>query len=356
MRISIIIPALNEAACIESTLARTASQEQPHEVIVVDGGSTDGTRALVKDMQRRDPRFRLMAEPPKAPGTVGRPWALHAGFTCARGDWVMSIDADVAPRAGLVAAALQAAHRHRLDALSLGPTIVAPSAGARFLQPAFLTTLIYRTGAPSPEPTRPERTLANGQAMLMRRASLASIGGYAVAQRSYCDDVTVARAIAAGGGRVAFLDGRELMDVEMYPTGRETWRAWPRSVNFRDATTPSRRALDGVLLVAGQALPLPVLVVLLATGAAFGSVAGTAALTFAATLVGLRLTILAGTAPSFARRGVAYWLSPLADAAVVARVVGLGLVGGKEWRGGGWARERHQGAPSAGAALASEVE
>lgn len=336
-RVSVVVPTRNEAHRIAPCLAGLEAQGPPLvEVIVVDGGSTDGTRELVEAAARRDPRIRLVAEPPKPDGVVGRPWALHHGFGCAVGDWVMSVDADVAPRPGLVAAAVRAAAAHRLDALSLGPTIVAPSSGARFLQPAFLTTLIYRTGAPDvpgDRPTPPGRVLANGQAMLMRRTALDAAGSYAVAERSYCDDVTVARAIAATGARVAFLDGRKLMTVEMYPTGRETWRAWPRSVNFRDATTPARRALDGALLLAGQALPIPVLLALLLTGAWAGSPAGTAALGFAAALVALRLTILAATAPSFATRGVPYWLSPLADVAVVLRVVGLGLVKGREWRG-----------------------
>ena len=47
MRLSIIIPALNEAAHIESTLRPLqAMRGRGVEVIVVDGGSTDGTRAL----------------------------------------------------------------------------------------------------------------------------------------------------------------------------------------------------------------------------------------------------------------------------------------------------------------------
>ena len=45
MKISVVIPALNEAARIESTLEAVVAQPEPWEVLVVDGGSTDDTRA-----------------------------------------------------------------------------------------------------------------------------------------------------------------------------------------------------------------------------------------------------------------------------------------------------------------------
>jgi len=45
MRLSVIIPALNEAAVIAATLERVGMQV-PHEILVVDGGSTDATRSI----------------------------------------------------------------------------------------------------------------------------------------------------------------------------------------------------------------------------------------------------------------------------------------------------------------------
>jgi dolichol-phosphate mannosyltransferase len=345
--VSVVVPARNEARRIAPCLAGLSAQRSPLvEVLVVDGGSTDGTRELISRAAAEDSRLVLIDEPPRDRGIVGRPWALHHGFATARGEWVMSVDADAAPNAGMIASAVQAAERHGLDALSLGPTIVAPGGWARWLQPAFLTTLIYRTGAPTPEPREPSRVLANGQAMLIRRAALERIGGYRVATRSFCDDVTVARALAASGARVALLDGHRLLSVEMYPTGRETWRAWPRSVNLRDGTSTVRRGLDALLLVLAQALPLPLLVVLLLSMRGPPSPIALVLILLCATLLGMRLIVLFATAGSFAPRGAAYWLSPLADVAAVARVVQLMFARGREWRG---AQPPSQGQDSAGA-------
>jgi len=60
--VTIIIPALNEEAYIERALD-TITPEQPdflYEIIVVDGGSVDATRALVAARAGRDPRIRLI--------------------------------------------------------------------------------------------------------------------------------------------------------------------------------------------------------------------------------------------------------------------------------------------------------
>jgi dolichol-phosphate mannosyltransferase len=332
--VSVVVPSRNEVRRIIPCLEGLRAQQSPLvEVLVVDGGSTDGTREIVARAAAVDPRIRLVDEPPREPGMVGRPWALHHGFAMARGEWVMSVDADAVPEAGMIASAVRAAEHHGLDALSLGPTIVAPGAWARWLQPAFLTTLIYRTGAPTPEPRPPARVLANGQAMLMRRSALERIGGYRVAARSYCDDVTVARALASSGARVALLDGRRLLTVEMYPTGRETWRAWPRSVNLRDGTSAGRRVLDAMLLVLAQALPLPLLVAALVAAGWPPSVPSRAVIALCLVLLGIRVVVLCATSRSFAPRGAAYWLSPLADVPAVARVVQLMFVRGREWRG-----------------------
>ena len=332
--VSVIVPARNEARRIGPCLAGLRAQGASlDEVIVVDGGSTDGTATLVDEAASRDPRVRRLEEPPRPGGLVGRPWAIAAGCAVARGEWVLVVDADTAPRPGMVGGVVAAARRLGLDVVSFAPRIVAPGAGARWLQPAFLTTLVYRFGPPGVDAPDPERAMANGQCLLIRRDVLERAGGYAIAARSYCDDVHIVRQLAASGARVGFLDAPRLLDVEMYPTGRETWRAWPRSLNLRDTSSARWRWLDALLLILAQALPIPVLL-----GLALGVLGGPRGWVLAlvavnAALVTVRILLAAATAHSFARRGLAFWLSPLADAAAVLRVVETMAHRPREWRG-----------------------
>ncbi|HEY0972334.1 MAG TPA: glycosyltransferase, partial [Gemmatimonadales bacterium] len=246
-----------------------------------------------------------------------------------------------------------------LDAASFAPRIDAPGAGARWLQPAFLTTLVYRFGPAGLDDADPERVMANGQCMLMRRAALERVGGYVVAADSFCDDVRMARHLAAHGARVGFLDGPRLLDVVMYRTARETWRAWPRSLNMRDASSTRWRMLDALFLVLAQGLPVLVLIVLAWLAVSGGPVTAPGWLVAALAVVNgallvVRLLLSLATAHSFARRGAAYWLSPLADPAAVLRVVSTMLQRPREWRGDA-RRDGRDGGGTAGAGHAARV-
>jgi len=333
--VTVVVPARNEAARIGPCLDGLRAQQRPLiEVIVVDGRSTDATPALVQAAATVDPRIRLLEEPPRPAGRVGRPWAIAAGCAAARGEWVLVVDADTAPRPGMVAGAVEAARRLGLDAVSFAPRIMAPGPGARWLQPSLLTTLVYRFGPPNTGAPA-ERVMANGQCMLMRREVLERVGGYGVADDSYCDDIRMARHLAARGARVGFLDGPRLLDVTMYPTARETWRAWPPSLHMRDATRMRWRWLDALVLLLAQALPIPMLLFLaLAAGRLHAShlvLAWLVDVNVALLLV--RALLAVATAHSFGRRGVAYWLAPFADPFTVPRVIWTMVAPPGEWRG-----------------------
>ncbi|HXF52414.1 MAG TPA: glycosyltransferase [Dehalococcoidia bacterium] len=90
---SFVIPALNEAADIAATLEATLAQRLPaSEVIVVDGGSTDGTREIVRRYAGRGP-VRLLEQR----GRTGVGAARNAGIHAATGDVIVALNADVRP-------------------------------------------------------------------------------------------------------------------------------------------------------------------------------------------------------------------------------------------------------------------
>src|SRR5438045_256698 len=81
MAISVIIPTLNEATCVTATV-RSVRTQRPHEIIVVDGGSTDATREAAAEAD-------LVLQAPR-----GRASQMNAGAARATGDALLFLHAD----------------------------------------------------------------------------------------------------------------------------------------------------------------------------------------------------------------------------------------------------------------------
>ena len=84
LRLSVIIPTMNEAASVGWVLENLP--DTVDEVIVVDGRSTDETIEVVQTVR---PDARIILE-----RTPGKGAAIRAGFAAARGDFIVMIDAD----------------------------------------------------------------------------------------------------------------------------------------------------------------------------------------------------------------------------------------------------------------------
>ncbi len=91
--ISVIIPTLNEAARLPALLAALAGETEPHEIIVVDGGSTDGTADIAGTNGAR------VIEAPR-----GRGAQLRAGAAIAGGGVLFFLHADTRLPTGALAA------------------------------------------------------------------------------------------------------------------------------------------------------------------------------------------------------------------------------------------------------------
>jgi dolichol-phosphate mannosyltransferase len=318
--IAAVVPARDEAARIGPCLEALLADPDLAEVLVVDDGSSDGTGDLAR---RMGTRVLEAGEPP--PGWVGKPWALQRGLEAARGEIVVSVDADARPRPGLaraLAAALEDA-----DWVSAGARFVCETGGERWLHPAMLATLVYRYGPPDAGSASPSRLLVNGQCTAARRNALLAAGGYRHAAGAMTDDAAQARALARAGWRVVFRDGGGLIDVDMHDSALETWREWGRSIALPGVTPAGWQALD--VATVWLTLGLPPLRVL----------AGRAGRLDAALLI-LRAAMTAALAPSYARRGAPYWLSPLADPAAAVRLTWSAGWPSRSWRGRTYAGRR----------------
>ncbi|MCU0523423.1 MAG: glycosyltransferase [Elainella sp. Prado103] len=340
-QVSVVVPTLNEATRIQPCLTGLSRQGyEVREVIVVDSRSTDGTVDLVKAVQSRDPRFRVITDDPLPPGWVGRPWALHTGFlnSSEQSEWILGIDADTSPQPGLVASLIHTANQAGYDLISLSPRFILKTLDEFWLQPALLMTLVYRFGAAGDQTVAADRVMANGQCFLCRRSLLIDLEGYSSARSSFCDDVTLARNAAQRGAKVGFLDGAEVLRVRMYEGALETWREWGRSLDLKDAASIGQKWGDVCFLLAVQGLPwLLVLLSGWAIGLGYDTWTIRMLLGLNAGLLLMRFALLLAIKPSYdfsqAKASWTFWLSPLADPLAVYRIFLSSSRTPTQWRG-----------------------
>jgi len=91
--VSIVVTLLNEQATVEELYERTISAVDGRsiELVFVDDGSTDGTYEVVRRLHHGDPRVHAV----RFSRNFGQHPAMHAGFTRARGDILVTMDGDL---------------------------------------------------------------------------------------------------------------------------------------------------------------------------------------------------------------------------------------------------------------------
>lgn len=129
IRLSVVIPCLNEVNNIGAQLSRLSAETwgESWEIVVADNGSTDGTQELVRRFQKTMPNLRLV----DASARRGVNHPRNVGAAAARGEFVAFCDADDEIRAGWLPTMGNALLSHdvvagRLDSMTLNdPSAVA---------------------------------------------------------------------------------------------------------------------------------------------------------------------------------------------------------------------------------------
>jgi chlorobactene glucosyltransferase len=233
LRVSVIVPARNEARNIERLVRSVLATSWPDlELIVVDDRSSDGTGQLARTAGHGDPRLVVVDAPELPDGWFGKQWACWVGAQRATGDRLLFADADTWHAPGLVSRMVRAQDESDATLLSVAGTQEMQTFWERVVLPLPFFFLLLRFGGlnSSERATSPRRVLANGQCLMFRRVEYFALGGHEAVRGTVAEDLRLAQHVRAHDGRVVIRVGLDAQRTRMYRSLGALVRGWTKNI------------------------------------------------------------------------------------------------------------------------------
>jgi rSAM/selenodomain-associated transferase 2 len=217
MSVSVIIPTLNEAACLAQTL-RSVRAEKPREILVVDGGSSDATCELARAADR------------VLHGPRGRAAQMNHGAAHAAGDVLLFLHADCTLEPGALRAAEECLGHRGVAAGCFRMTVTAAAPAYRLLD-ACATARVRWTGL-----------IYGDQGLFVQRRLFERIGGFP--PLSLMEDLFFSRKLRRQG-RIVVAPRRIFVSPRRWQQQglvRQTLRNWGLTALAAAGVSPNRLA------------------------------------------------------------------------------------------------------------------
>lgn len=327
-RLSLIVPACNEAPKLEAAVRSMLGQDYPNlELILINDRSTDETGAIIDRLAQEFPQIRPVHITELPPGWLGKNHALWVGARVAQGDYLLFTDADVQYDPTTCRRAVALCEERGVDHLTLAPAML----GKRYLVTAWIGFFVmcFLTGMRPYRANLPNSKAGTGVGAfnLVRRTAYEGIGTMKPISLRPDDDLQLGKRIKRMGYRQLVMDGRGMIAVEWYSTLWEAIRGLEKNTfaGFDYNLPVTLGAVLSILLI----MVWPFIGVFLASG--------TAQLLFGAAIL-LQWAIYLVTNQTMGVASVrylpAYPISALLFAFTTGRALFLTLKnGGISWRG-----------------------
>ncbi|TNC74767.1 glycosyltransferase [Rubellimicrobium roseum] len=280
--VSVLIPARDEEGNIGAVLDSVlASRGVDLDVVVLDDGSADRTGTIVRERAAQDGRVRLVAGAPLPRGWVGKQHACWQLSLAARAPILIYVDADVRLHPETLARLAGFVEANGLGLASGFPRQVTVTLGEKIAIPQIFVVLLgYLPLAVARwQATDPRFAAACGQCLAVTRAAYDASGGHAAIRGTIHDGLRLARAVREAGFATDLCDLSDLATCRMYSNWSDLWAGF--SKNAREGMATPRALPIWTLLLGGGHL-LPILLLPVASGVAWGIAALSSALMWAA--------------------------------------------------------------------------
>jgi glycosyltransferase involved in cell wall biosynthesis len=224
-RVSLIVPARDEAAELEPAILSRLADDYPElELIVVDDRSSDGTGAIADAIAARDARVVVEHVAALPEGWIGKVHALQRGVERAHGEWLLISDADVHFGPGTLRRAIAYLEQERADHLSVMPEMRPRTFWVGVVQAAFLRLAVMGARLSSVADDRSSAAVGGGLFNLVRRSALDRTPGFEWLRLEVIDDLALGQMLKAHGARARVLNAVGCVWLDFYPSISEFLR------------------------------------------------------------------------------------------------------------------------------------
>ncbi len=230
-KVSVIIPALNEAATIEPALASVLALDYPDlEIIAINDRSTDQTGPILDRLASAEPRLQVFHIKELPAGWLGKNHALWYGAGQASGELLLFTDADVVMSRGSLGRAVSFMLAERLDHLAVFFDVVVPGGLLNMLMIDFASAFMAGMRPWKAKDAKSRCHIGVGAFNLVRAKAYQACGSHRVIAMQPVDDVTLGRLLKESGFHQDLLFGRGEISVEWYSSVAEMVRGLEKNI------------------------------------------------------------------------------------------------------------------------------
>ena len=273
-RVSVLIPARNEAASIGPAIEAILANDHPHfEVLVLDDQSEDDTAKIVQSFADRDPRVRLVKSTSLPDGWNGKQHACWQLANQSNSDWLLFLDADVRLSADAISRCLAEQNQRNAPLISGFPLQETGTLAEKMLIPLMYYVLLCYLPIDRMRASLGVGLAAGcGQLFFANLAVYMSMGGHSAIRGSRHDGIQLPRAFRRAGYATDIFDATDIARCRMYTTTLQVCNGLLK--NATEGIANARLILPfSVLLIGGSVLPAVLLVTSIWTGASRTAVA-----------------------------------------------------------------------------------
>ncbi|MBN1665540.1 MAG: glycosyltransferase [Anaerolineales bacterium] len=231
-RVSLLVPARDEAGKIAATVQSLLAQDYPDfEVLLLDDQSQDGTAEIARQAAGDDARLRILSGQPLPPGWLGKNWACQQLAQQASGEILVFTDADVRWQPSALGGLLAILARQRAGMLTIWPTQAVESWSERLVVPMMtFVILAYLPELAVRYIPWPVLAAANGQCLVFRRKVYDRIGGHQAVGANVIEDMGLAWNSKRAGARLVQILGNGLIGTRMYTNWAEVRAGFAKNI------------------------------------------------------------------------------------------------------------------------------